>query len=439
MSKAAVPPTGFSATPPAPAPQAHAAPAPRTKVQPSIVKRVFSPLASLRVTVVLFALAILLVFFGTLAQIDQGIWSVVNTYFRALYVWIPLQIFFPRSLHVPGSFPFPGGWLIGGALLVNLLAAHLVRFRLSWNRSGVLVLHAGLVVMMVSEFITGHYGIEGMMTIPLKKSANYVEEQEKPELAILAPVDDKTDDVVVIPTWMLRKGGLIHHASLPFDVQVDRYMVNSEFPRDARPGEENPADKGLGEHLVAVPRREGSGVSPDQKYDLPSAYVTFKKKDSGESLGTYLVSLWFSVLDPPRPPQKVSVDGKTYEVELRFKRTYKPYTIQLLKFTHDIYPGTDIPKDFRSRVRLTDRGRNEEREVEIYMNQPLRYRGETFYQASFIPGDPRKREPDKGTILQVVRNPGWTLPYLACAMVALGMVLHFGLNLVSFLNRRVAR
>jgi hypothetical protein len=429
MSKAAVPPTGYTATPPAPPAPAAQAPAPRTRARPSLFKQILAPLASLRVTVVLFALAIVLVFCGTLAQIDQGIWTVVNSYFRALYVWIPLQLFFPRSVHVPGAIPFPGGWLIGGALLTNLLAAHLVRFRLSWKRSGILVLHAGLVVMMVSEFITGHFGVEGDMTIPLNKSANFIEEREKPELAFLLPVDDKTDDVVVIPTWVLRKGGLIQNDQLPCDVQVDRYLPNSDYPRDAASGEDNPANKGRGQNLVAVPRAEGNGVNPDVKYDIPSVYVTFKKKGSGESLGTYLMSMWFSLED--RPPQKVDVDGKTYGVDLRFKRTYKPYTIQLLKFTHDVYPGTDIPKDFRSKVRLLDPSRNEERQVEIYMNQPLRYHGETFYQASFLKGD-------VGTVLQVVRNPGWVLPYLACAMVALGMVVHFGLNLVSFLNRRVS-
>src|SRR5690242_6059318 len=111
MSKAAVPPTGYTATPPAPPAPAPEAPAPRTRARPSLFKQILAPLASLRVTVVLFALAILLVFCGTLAQIDQGIWTAVNTYFCALYVWIPLQIFFPRSLHVPGAFPYPGGWL----------------------------------------------------------------------------------------------------------------------------------------------------------------------------------------------------------------------------------------------------------------------------------------------------------------------------------------
>jgi len=36
----------------------------------------------------------------------------------------------------------------------------------------------------------------------------------------------------------------------------------------------------------------------------------------------------------------------------------------------------------------------------------------------------------------VVRNPAWQLPYWSCAVVALGMLIHFGLNLANFLERR---
>ena len=39
------------------------------------------------------------------------------------------------------------------------------------------------------------------------------------------------------------------------------------------------------------------------------------------------------------------------------------------------------------------------------------------------------------TILQVVRNPGWVLPYAACVLVTVGMLIHFGMNLGSFLNQ----
>jgi hypothetical protein len=398
------------------------------KGQPGPVRQVLSALASLRLTVVLFVFAIIIVFAGTLAQVDYGIWTVVGTYFRSAYIWIPLYIFFPRSWNVPGGFPFPGGWLIGGLLLLNLLAAHAVRFKVSWKRSGILLIHSGLIVMMVSEFITGTMAVEGNMTILQHGSSNFLEHRDKTELAIIDPSDPKTDDVVVVPERRLRQGGLIQHPELPFDVEVVRYMVNSSMPAAPAPGVPNPATAGEGLNRVSTEQPEVTGTDPNQKVDLASAYVMFRKKD-GEPIGTYLVSLWFSALSD-RPFQQVSVDGKTYDVTLRFQRTYKPYTIHLLEFRHDKYVGTEIAKNFSSRVRLVDPAHGQDREVTIRMNEPLSYRGETFYQSSFLPGD-------AGTVLQVVRNPGWIMPYLSCAMVSFGMLFHFGLHLIGFLSRRV--
>ena len=75
-------------------------------------------------------------------------------------------------------------------------------------------------------------------------------------------------------------------------------------------------------------------------------------------------------------------------------------------------------------VRVEDPGLHEDREVLIYMNHPLRHRGLTFYQASFGMND-------KLSVFQVVRNPGWRLPYAACALVSLGLAVHFLLLLRS--------
>src|SRR5262249_55796860 len=142
------------------------------------------------------------------------------------------------------------------------------------------------------------------------------------------------------------------------------------------PGVPNPATAGDGLKLVAREQPEATGADPNQKVDLASAYVTFKKK-GGEPLGTYLVSVWFSGLSD-HPYQQVTVDGKTYDVTLRWTRTSKPSTAHLLEFRHDRYVGTDIAKNFSSRVRLVDPEHGEDREVTIRMNEPLTYRGETF-------------------------------------------------------------
>src|SRR5437762_3087815 len=283
---------------------------PRIRKTAGPVRQAFQVIASLRVTVVLFVIGVVLVFLGTLAQMDEGIWTVVGKYFRSMLVWVPwqlfvrfAQVFFGVSpdAKVGGSFPFPGGWLIGSLLLVNLLAAHAVRFRLAWRRSGILILHAGMVIMMLGELITGLYQV--------------------------------------------------------------------------------------------VARREGVGVEANQREDAASVRVTFKKKSTGEPLGSYLLSVWCYpnyVLRQPGyqfEPQQLKVDGKTYQVELRPKREYKPYTIYLKEFKHDVYIGTTKPKNYSSLVRVFNPSRQEERDITISMNDPLRTSGDTLYQSGSFPYD----------------------------------------------------
>src|SRR5947209_19414209 len=94
----------------------------RPKPRPSPLRRALELAASLKVTVVLFVLSVVLVFCGTLAMMDNGIWTVVQEYFRSFRVWIPFQVFVrfgqvffgvPSTVSVGGGIPFPGGRLIG--------------------------------------------------------------------------------------------------------------------------------------------------------------------------------------------------------------------------------------------------------------------------------------------------------------------------------------
>jgi hypothetical protein len=113
---------------------------------------------------------------------------------------------------------------------------------------------------------------------------------------------------------------------------------------------------------------------------------------------------------------------------MRARREYLPYALTLKDFRHDVYPGTDLPKNFSSLVHLSGRD-GEERDVLIYMNQPLRHDGKAFYQASFGEGD-------RLSVLQVVENPGWLLPYVSCVLVTLGLLVHFAIALRRGLRRQ---
>jgi hypothetical protein len=129
-------------------------------------------------------------------------------------------------------------------------------------------------------------------------------------------------------------------------------------------------------------------------------------------------------------PQELTCNGRHFTLELRPQRFYKPFSLHLVEFRFDRYAGTEIPKNFSSRVRLQRPETGEDREVLIYMNSPLRYEGETFYQADW------DKEDEKGTILQVVHNPSWLTPYFACVMVAAGLIFQFLTHLIGFAKKR---
>src|SRR5204862_249195 len=114
---------------------------------------------------------------------------------------------------------------------------------------------------------------------------------------------------------------------------------------------------------------------------------------------------------------------------MRPQRFYKPFTMALEEFRYDKYLGTMVAKNFSSRVHINRPSTGEDREVLIYMNNPLRYWGETYYQGSFF-------KDESGTILQVVHNPGWLTPYVACVMVGSGLLIQFLSHLIGFAKKR---
>lgn len=414
------------------APAAESPPAPKSK---SIPYQVLEAMASLRLTVVLFVLSFLLVLFGTLAQIDLGIWTVIRAYFRDFVVWVPFNLFnqfgqiflgLPREwspgvpVRVPGSFPFPAGWTLAFLLLVNLVAAHVVRFKLTMRRSGILVLHAGLIVMLIGEVITGVYAVEGNMIINEGQTVNTVSENRRNELVVIDRSGEKTREVSIPSELLRQKGTKISHDDLPFDVEPVRYMVNADI---VRAGKDNPGDSGIARFDAAAERAEVSGVATKQTVDLPACYVKLIDRKTGEPIGTYVFSILLE-------EQVVTVNGKPYEMALRFRQTYRPFSLTLIKFRFDKHPGTNTPKNFSSEVRLVDPQTGDDRVQVIRMNEPLRHRGETFYQADW------NKQTERGTVLQVVRNPAWQLPYWSCAIVTLGLLIHFGFVLTDFLNKR---
>ena len=371
---------------------------------------------SLKLTVWLLGLSIILIFWATLAQVKIGIWGVQEKFFHTLFV---LETIPGTAIPVP---VFPGGYFLGGLLLLNLVAAHIYRFRLDWKKAGIQLTHLGIILLLVGELITSLRQVESNMRLEEGGTMHYSESYRNNELAILDTTNPEFNEVVAIPEAVLSDGGSLQHPKLPFQIRIRDYHPNAALQmRDQVPGAAPAlATAGIGPRVAVAPLR--LPYKQDER-NAPAAHIEFVGPEG--TLGTWLVSPLLSA------PQKFDYAGRTWELTLRFKRYYHPFAITLLDFAHDKYPGTEIPKNFSSRIRLkTDDGRGD-REVLIYMNNPLRHAGLTFYQASFEKGD-------TVSILQVVRNPGWVLPYVSCVMMGLGLLVQFGIHLFGFVRKRSA-
>jgi hypothetical protein len=384
-------------------------------------------LGSLRITVVLLSFSMALIFFATLDQVNLGIYYVQEKYFKSFFALAPLP-FTSREL-----LPLPGGYTLGVLLLINLVAAYSPRLKFTMKKAGVLMIHAGLILLILGQFFTGLTQQETSMRLDEGQTGNYSESPRFSELAVTDVTDPANETVTVIPAELLRDGETLAPAGLPFRLRVVQFYRNSaigmknQVPANLPPMPE--VNMGLG---VNVAVWETQHTVKENERDMPSAFLDVQSTE-GQSLGKWLVSNYIEVLKQQAPifaaPQQFQHQGRVYQLEMRPRREYKPFQLTLLDFTHDRYPGTEIPKNFSSRVRLIDRGQNEDREVTIYMNNPLRYGGYTFYQHSFANNDTT-------SVLQVVRNPFWLTPYLACLLVTLGMTLQFGMHLTGFLGRR---
>jgi hypothetical protein len=371
---------------------------------------------SLNLTVVLLALSLVLVFASTLAQVDLGIYAVQQEFYRS---WIAIW-------RVGGLFvPMPGGYLVGSLLLANLVAAHVYRLKFEWRKAGIQLTHAGIIVLLIGELITGILQEDFQMAINEGDSRNYSESFRDYELAVIDTSDPKFDDVVAIPDTHLARLDTVQNPRMPFRVVTKAYYANSALARrhanttlSAESAAVPVPTQGIGPNVVVTPLPLTYKMN---EVNVPSAVIELIGAEG--SLGTWLVSPHLGA------PQTLSHAGRTWNIGLRIARDYKPFALQLLKVTHDTYVGTDLPRNFSSRIKLTTPDGRDDREVLIYMNNPLRYGGYTFYQYQM--------DSARGlTVLQVVRNPGWLLPYLATVMMSLGLLLQFGLSLRAFIAKR---
>jgi hypothetical protein len=349
-------------------------------------------LSSVRITVVCLFLLFVLTFWGTVAQVQQGLYVAQERFFNS--------IFFLAA----GFIPFPGAQGVLWVLFINLVAATITRFSKyrKWSYAGILTIHFGLILYFASAFIIFHVAQESAVHLTDGQSTNVSRSYSQWELAYWIG-DGKTHQVTAFDTKHFEPGYEVPFDDPSFSLRVKQYYSNSEAFSSSQKSSRILNASGIS---LLTPKP----INKEKEQNIAGGVFDLKLKDKA-----YTLVLFGNEVGPT----PVKIEGKNYYFILRHKQYPLPFTIKLDHFSAQFHPGTSIAKSFESLVTISTGSL--QRQVRIYMNNPLRYKDYTLYQASYDIDSSGKQY----TTLAVVKNFARVLPYVACFVVFFGLALHF--------------
>ena len=344
----------------------------------------------------------ILVVLGTLAQKDMGLFAVQEKYFSSWFFWI-------------WYLPMPGARLTMILIFINLSFFFFNKNLWKINKLGIIILHMGGILLFIGGGLTAMFSTEGNIVIDEGSSSNYVEDYHYMELAIINTSNKNLDHYTIFDYPLLNRKSILKHDNIQFEIEVIKFIENCEPIRRNKPA--GLQYRGMMKNFMI------SELSPLKEENMNRPGIIFYLSNTGTMEdGIYGLFLGQTI------PQKITINDQEYVIVFRKQRTYLPFSIELLDFKKVMHPGTGIAKSYSSDVNLIEAGIS--KRILIKMNEPLRYKGYTFYQASFI------ESPDgETTVLAVVKNYGRLFPYISSIIMCIGLLIHLTMKLPALFKK----
>ncbi len=336
-------------------------------------------------SVVFFTLPWLMVLLtlGTIMQKDMGLYDAQRLFLSSWILWL-------------GPIPLPGAYTTIGVITAGLLVKFLMFSPWRAHQAGIILTHLGILVLLVGGLITAITQREGFLLLKEGQSGNLVSDYHDRILTIEkdgAPVE-------TIPFENMESR--LRELTLPFKITAENIC------RNCRPVPVSSAQDrhGLAERVTL------QDAPPDKANEANLSGIVFRVTGAGEGQdGTYI-----SMEEIPHRPE-ITMGDNVYTIYMGRALTKLPFDVELKDFKRELHPGTDMARGFSSDVIVRDG--SVAWPYHIHMNEPLRYKGYTFYQASFS-----QRPDGEYSVLSIVENKGRIFPYLASAIIFAGLLLH---------------
>jgi len=375
----------------------------------SLGGRIFDVLSGFGLATILLVLLGLLTWFATLEQVEHGLYPTLNKYFDWRSVFLLPEI---KGKIVP--LPLPGGYWVGVVLLINLTLGGVIRIRKGWKHVGNLIAHFGIIFMLVAGGVAHHFSERGNMAIGEGEASNTAEDYFEYVIEVAEIKDGKADSIHLIRGEYLTdleagKNRLFRFPKLPFDLEIGGYLTNALPVSITERAPEQGQLKADNYYLMERPGEINAEAN------AAACYARVVRRDKSISAPFILAGASFH-------PFTVEQDGRTFTVDMRKRLWPMPFKVKLDEFTAEFHPGTMKPSKFVSKItRVENSG---EAKVTIQMNEPMRYEGLTFFQASY---GPQGAAPGQKmfSVFEVVRNPADKWPEYSLYVVTFGMLVTF--------------
>lgn len=395
-------------------------PAP-AKAPRSLPGKIYDFLSGYALATVTLLILGLLTFFATLEQVDYGLYPTLNKYFSI--EWNRVFIL-PMVKDKVVPIPLPGGYWMCALLLLNMTLGGVIRIRKGWKHVGNLISHFGIIFMLIGAGVTFHFSERGNMPISEGESSNTAEDYFEYVVEIADVTNGQAEKVFVIRGNQIddldSSKRIFRFPELPFDVELGGYRKNAVPVAITERAPDRQQEVFDGYFLMDKPKLPKAEEA--ERYTA-GVYARVLAKDGTKSEPFILAGASFY-------PFTYRSGDRIFTFDMRKRLWPMPFTVQLDKFTAEFHPGTTRPAKFVSNVTRIENGAKAQ-EV-IQMNEPMRYEGLTFFQASY---GPPGATPGQAmySVFEVVRNPADKWPEYSLWIVTFGMLVTFVTKLVSFI------
>lgn len=380
----------------------------------AFLKKLVAFLSSYGLACFLVGNLFLLTLFGTLHQVEGGLYEAQKLYFESWYV---------VQRH-PIPLALPGGLATMGLLGVNLLLGGFVRIQKSKRTVGVLVVHVGIATLLAAGFVKLAHSDDGHLTLSEGEQSDEFESYYLWEVAVwdASQHADVQEHLIEHRDLVDLTGGrsrTFTAPALPFDLELSNFVRNTRaMPKGPNWQAASPVVDGYA-LLAMEPALEA-------EQNLAGLVARFRDRETGRSAEALLWGV-------ERYPATFESGGRTWAVTLRHKRYAMPFTIRLVDFRKEDHPGMTMARSFESDVVKIEDG--DEQPVRIQMNEPLRHEGLVLFQSSW---GPQNAPPGARlfSVFSVVRNPSDYWPLYGCIVISLGLLMVFIPKLTRFVRRQ---